>query len=99
MRSDDRIELTSNIADEPVFDAASELVEQPPRASTDKPPQLIHDHPYTDKELEAAMGPDGGGGWYWGDDCNKELTFGPQDDPMEVVSAVKLAKITENLWQ
>ena len=45
------------------------------------------------------MGPDGGGGWYWGEDWNKALTFGPQDDPMEVVSAVKLAKITDDLWQ
>ena len=45
------------------------------------------------------MGPEGGGGWYWIDDSNKELTTGPQDDPMEVVSAVRLEKITENLWQ
>ena len=45
------------------------------------------------------MGPEGGGGWYWVDDCNKELTLGPQDDPMEVVSAIKLAKVSENLWQ
>ena len=33
-----------------------------------------------------------GGGWYWIDDSNKELTTGPQDDPMEVVSAVRLEK-------
>ena len=36
------------------------------------------------------MGPEGGGGWYWIDDSNKDLTPGPQDDPMEVVSAVRL---------
>ena len=92
MRADNRIELTSNIADEPVLDATSEPVEQPPRTSTEEPPQLIHDYPYTDKELEAIMGPEGGGGWYWIDDRNKELTTGPQDDPMEVVSAVRLEK-------
>ena len=38
MRSDDRVELTSKIADEPVFDATSEPVEQPPRTSTEEPP-------------------------------------------------------------
>ena len=38
MRADNRIELTSNIADEPAFDATSEPVEQPPRTSTEEPP-------------------------------------------------------------
>ena len=66
MRQDDKIELTSNIADEPVFDAPSELMEQRTGTSTDQPPQSIHYHPYTDKELDAVVGPDGGGGWYWG---------------------------------
>ena len=45
------------------------------------------------------MGPEGGGGWFWLDESNKESTTRTQDDPMEVVSAVKLNKITENLWQ
>ena len=82
MRQDDKIELTSNIADEPVFDASSELMEQRPGTSADQPPQLIHNHPYTDKELEAIVGPEGGGGWYWLDDTNKESTTGAQDDLM-----------------
>ena len=99
MRQDDKIELTSSIADEPGCDAPSELMERRPGTSTDQPPQSIHNHPYTDKELDAVVGLDGGGGWYWGEDWNKEVTFGPQDDPTEVVSAVLLARITENLWQ
>ena len=45
------------------------------------------------------MGPDGGGGWYWGEDWNKAVNFGRPDDPMEVISKVRLAKISENLWQ
>ena len=92
MRQDDKIELTSNIADEPGFDAPSELMEQRPGTSTDQPPQSIHNRPFTDKELDAVMGPDGGGGWYWGDDWNKAVTFGRPDDPMEVISNVQLAK-------
>ena len=99
LRADNRIELTSNIADEPVFDATSEPVEQPPRTSTEEPPEFIHDYPYTDKELEADMGPEGAGGWYWLDDSNKESTTGTQDDPMEVVSVAPMNKVTENLWQ
>ena len=45
------------------------------------------------------MGPEGGGGWFWGDDWNKNLVFGAPDDPMQVVSKTKLGKVTENLWQ
>ena len=45
------------------------------------------------------MGPEGGSGWYWGDDSNKEVTSGRPDDPMEVISDVQLAKISVNLWQ
>ena len=44
------------------------------------------------------MGPEGGGGWYWVGDCNKELTLGPQDDPMEVVSAVKLEQKSQRIY-
>ena len=38
VRADNRIELTSNIADAPAFDATGEPVEQPPRTSTEEPP-------------------------------------------------------------
>ena len=41
------------------------------------------------------MGPDGGGGWYWGEDWNKPVVFGQLDDPMEVISKLQLAKIGE----
>ena len=46
------------------------------------------------------MGFEGGEGWMWGDDANKDLYFGPQDDPMAVVSRTNAhkAKITDNLW-
>ena len=47
------------------------------------------------------MGFEGGEGWMWGEDADKDLYFGPQDDPMAVVSRINAqkAKITENLWQ
>ena len=61
MNKEDKSELTSNIADEPNFDAADDLMEQRPEKPAE-PPRGLHDHPYTAKELEAAMGPDGGGG-------------------------------------
>ena len=99
MKQDDKIELTSNIADDPNFDAPEALMEQRPGISTDNLPQPIHDHPYTDKELEAVMGPEGGGGWFWADDSNREVTSGRPDDPMEVISHMQLAKISVNLWQ
>ena len=38
MRADNKIELTSNIADEPAFDATGEQVEQPPRTIPEEPP-------------------------------------------------------------
>ena len=94
----DKIELTSNIADEPNFDAAVVLMEPTPKEPA-QPPRALLDHPYEDKELEAVMGPEGGGGWYWGQDWNKPLVFGQPDDPMEVISKLQLAKVGDNLWQ
>ena len=100
MNKHDKIELTSNIADESNFDAYDELMEQKPGTSTDPPqPQPLHDYPYTERELEAIVGPEGGGGWFWADDSNGEVTSGSPDDPMEVISQVQLAKISVNLWQ
>ena len=61
----DNIELTSNVTEDPEFDKADALMEPTPKEPDQQPPAL-HDHPYEDKELEAVMGPDGGGGWYWG---------------------------------
>ena len=75
-------------------------MEQRPSTSTDPPqPQPLHDYPYTERELEAVMGPEGGGGWFWADDSNREVTSGSPDDPLEVISQVQLAKISVNLWQ
>ena len=34
------------------------------------------------------MGFEGGEGWDWGEDRNKDLSFGPQDDPMAIVSTI-----------
>ena len=45
MRTDNKIELTSNIADEPAFDAIGEQVEQPWTTESEKPPEFIHDYP------------------------------------------------------
>ena len=47
------------------------------------------------------MGFEGGEGWYGGEDWDKTWVFGPQDDPMAVVSTVKakFAKNIDNLWQ
>ena len=98
MNQHDKIEFTSSIVDEPNFDAADALMEPSPEKPAE-PPRGLHDHPYTNKELEAVMGPDGGGGWYWGQDWNKPVVFGQPDDPMEVISKMHLAKIGEKLWQ
>ena len=57
------------------------------------PDQPQHqEEPYSDKELEAVMGFEGGEGWMWGDDANKDLYRGPQDDPMAVVSRINAQK-------
>ena len=45
------------------------------------------------------MGPEGGGGWFWADDSQQEVNSGSTDDPMEVISQVKLANVSVNLWQ
>ena len=47
------------------------------------------------------MGPEGGGGWYWEEDWKVEenLTLDNPDDPMQVISKMQLAKVTDNLWQ
>ena len=62
-------------------------------------PQPLHDYPYTEKELEAIIGPEGGGGWFWADYSQQDVNSGSTDDPMEVISQVKLAKVSMNLWQ
>ena len=55
MRPDNKVELTSNIADETVFDEQIDILQKPAENSEDQP-QLSREEPYTDKELEAAMG-------------------------------------------
>merc|ERR1711867_349856 len=78
------------------------MMEAGPKQLEPEPPlrldSSLHDHPYEDKEMEAVMGPEGGGGWYWGQDWDKPMVFGRPDNPMEVLSKVQLAKIGEKLW-
>ena len=61
MNKYDKIELTSNVTENPEFDKVDELMEPKPKDPHPPHPDL-HDHPYGDKELEAVMGPEGGGG-------------------------------------
>ena len=50
--------------------------------------------------MEAVMGPEGGGGWFWQEDTALEdMALDDPDDPMQVVSKIKMAKVTDNLWQ
>ena len=94
MRPDYKVELTSNIADETIFDEEPEVLQPPtdkPQEQSKEQPQH-HEEPYTDKELEAVMGFEGGEGWMWGEDANKDLYFGPQDDPMAVTSRINAQK-------
>ena len=97
IKSDYKIELTSNIEDDPIFDEPPVVLPEPVEKLSEKP--QYHDEPYTDKELEAVMGWEGGEGWFWGADAEKDLDFRPHDDPMAVVKRVQAhqAKITENL--
>ena len=96
MRPDHKIELTSNIADDTIFDEPPDVLEQPVEKVQEQPQH--QKEPYTDKELEAVMGFEGGEGWMWGEDANRDLYFGPQDDPMAVVSRTNAhkANITRN---
>ena len=41
------------------------------------------------------MGPEGGGGWFW----QVDTALDEPDDPMQVVSKIKMARVTDNLWQ
>merc|ERR1711867_132253 len=78
------------------------MMEAGPKQLEPEPPlrldSSLHNHPYEDKEMEAVMGPEGGGGWYWGQDWDKPMVFGRPYDPMEVLSKIQLAKIGEKLW-
>ena len=90
----DKIELTSNIADNPNFDAKEDLMDLRPIEQPD-PPQ---DPVYTESELrqlEAIMGPEGGGGWLYKDETAADEPY----DPMQIVTAVHMAKVTDNLWK
>merc|ERR1711905_46213 len=44
------------------------------------------------------MGPEGGGGWFYDKGWHNPPGFEDPDDPIEVISKVQLAKISENLW-
>ena len=90
MRPDHKVELISNIADETIFDEQPEVLEQAVEKVQEQ--SQHHEEPYTDKELEAAVGFEGGEGWMWGEYANKDLCFGPQDDPVAVVSRIDAHK-------
>ena len=98
IKQDYKVELTSNIEDDTTFDEPPVVLPQPVEKLPEEPQH--HEEPYTDKELEAVMGWEGGEGWMWGADAEKDLDFRPHDDPMVVVARVQAhqAKITENLW-
>merc|ERR1711989_89995 len=99
-----KIELSPDVTDDPGFDKHEPITEPKPKEQTPVPqPELgssLHDHPYSEKEMEAVMGPEGGGGWYWGDDWDNSLKEENPGDPMEtVLSKVQLAQIGEKLWK
>ena len=97
MNTNDKIELTSNITEDPDFDKMEPLME-PTLKEHDRPQPALHDFPYTDKELQAIEDAEVGYG-----DLFKPQPVQPADpdDPMEVVSKVQilLSKISDNLWQ
>ena len=45
------------------------------------------------------MGPEGGGGWFYNMGWWNPPGLDKPDDPMEVISKVQLAKISDNLWK
>ena len=71
---------------------------EPTLKEHDRPQPALHDHPYTDLELQALEDAEVGYG-----DLFKPQPVQPvdPDDPMEVVSKaqVLLSKISNNLWQ
>ena len=102
MRSDKKVELTSNIADETVFDEAVELPQRKMEEQmAPQPPR--EDDIYPQKLLDEIMGPEGDPmiAWNWGKEENQLEPAGPQDDPMAIVSEVKvrLDKISDKIWQ
>ena len=97
MNKYDKIELTSNVTEDPEFDKMDPLMEPTPKDPHPPLPDL-HDHPYGDKELEAVMGPEGGGGWFYDVGWFNPPGLDKPDDPMEVISRVTLAKVSEKLW-
>jgi len=56
MRPDKKVELTSNIADDTVFDEQGVIFAKKPAEKPEGQPQLSREEPYTDKELEPVMG-------------------------------------------
>ena len=96
MNKYDKIELTSNVTEDPEFDKMDPLME-PKHTEPDPPPPALYDHQYGEKELEAVMGPEGGGGWFYNQGWWNPPGLDKPDDPMEVISKVQLAKISDNL--
>ena len=79
MNKNDKIELTSNVTEDPDFDRMETLME-PTLKEHDRPQPALHDFPYTDKELEAVKDPEGYGDLFnnW---CDQPRSDDP-DDPM-----------------
>ena len=98
LNKNDKIELTSNITEDPDFDRIEPLMEPTLDEHHRPKPALCDDFPYTDKELQAVEDAEVGYG-----DLFKPQHAQPADpdDPMEIVSKaqVVLSKISDNLWQ
>ena len=97
MNKNDKIELTSNVTEDPDIDRMEPLMEPTPKQH-DQPQSPLHDWPYTDKELEAIKEHEEAYGDLFKTWCNQPRSDDP-DDPMEVLTKVQLSKISDNLWQ
>ena len=97
MNRKDRIELTSNVTEDPEFDRVEPWME--PTAKEDVQSQApLFDWSYAQKEAEAIDAYDLAYGDLFQPQCDLPSPDDP-DDPMELVSLVQLSKISDNLWQ
>ena len=70
---DSGIELTAEVVDETIFPEREAIPERPPNKDHDRL-KLEPDDPYTQKELDAVMGFEGGEDWHWRQDAeNRKL--------------------------
>ena len=69
--ADSGIELTAEVVDEIIFPERDVIPERPTIQESDKN-KLEPGDPYTQKELDAVMGFEGGEGWHWDKDPEKQ---------------------------